>query len=68
MMELRVGRKFRVEHKIGAGNNAEIYHGFNVHTGEDVAMKLEPVRKRSPHLTNERKFYQSLGKKGTDVL
>jgi hypothetical protein len=64
-MDLRVGRKFRLGPKIGAGNNGEIYGGINVDTGEEIAIKLE-VRKRSSqsHLNGEFQAYQVLGQEG----
>ena len=64
-MELRVGKKFRVGAKIGAGNNSDIYAGTNVDTGEEIAIKLEATRRRSKHLQNEVRVYRLLGKHGT---
>lgn len=56
--ELRVARKFRVGPKIGCGSFGEIYAGTNVHTGEEVAIKLEPLRSRHPQLLYESKIYR----------
>lgn len=53
-MELRVARKFRIEHKIGGGNNGDIFQGTDIHTGEVVAIKLERVRRYRKHLICER--------------
>lgn len=66
-MDLLVGRKFRIGSKIGYGNNGEIYSGINIHTGEEVAIKLEPIRGRSCHLANESKVYRLLGKQGKNA-
>ena len=59
-MELRVARKFRVGPKIGSGSFGEIYGGVNVHTGEEVAIKLEPVKSKHPQLIYESKIYRVL--------
>lgn len=59
-MELRVARKFRVGPKIGSGSFGEIYGGVNVHTGEEVAIKLEPLKSRHPQLIYESKIYRVL--------
>lgn len=59
-MELRVARKFRVGPKVGSGSFGEIYAGTNVHTGEDVAIKLEPIKSKHPQLLFESKIYRVL--------
>lgn len=59
-MELRVARKFRVGPKIGSGSFGEIYGGVNVHTGEEVAIKLEPLKTKHPQLIYESKIYRVL--------
>ena len=57
-MELRVNRKYRLGRKIGFGSFGEIYQATNVHTGEEVAVKLEPLRSRHPVLKNEVNVYK----------
>lgn len=59
-MDLRVGRKFKLGVKIGSGSFGDIYHGVNLTTGEEVAIKLESVRSRHPQLLRETKIYRSL--------
>lgn len=59
-MELRVARKFRIGPKIGSGSFGEIYAGTNVHTGEEVAIKLEPLKTKHPQLLYESKLYRVL--------
>lgn len=59
-MELRVARKFRVGPKIGSGSFGEIYAGTNVHTAEEVAIKLEPIKSKHPQLMYESKIYRVL--------
>jgi RIO-like serine/threonine protein kinase len=64
-MEPIVAHKFRIGPKIGAGNNAEVYAGTNVCTGEEVALKLERLKGRTRHLENEHRVYLTLRSQGT---
>jgi serine/threonine protein kinase len=64
-MELRVGKKFRLGRKIGSGSFGDIYHGTNMTTGEEVAIKLETVKSKHPQLIRETKIYRSLNGVGT---
>ena len=59
-MDLRVGSKYRLKKRIGAGSFGEIYAGENVTTHEEVAIKLEVARTRPPQLLTESKIYKSL--------
>ncbi len=63
-MELTVGNKFKIESKIGVGNNAMVYAGRDIDSDEMIAIKLEPRQERSTHLTNEWSVYQTIGKQG----
>jgi len=48
-MDLRVGNgKFKLLKKCGSGAFGEIYMGKNVKTGEEVAVKLEPLKTKYP--------------------
>lgn len=58
--EFIVAREFRVGRKISSGSFGEIYAGTNVHTGEEVAIKLEPLKTRHPQLLYESKIYRVL--------
>ena len=60
IMDLRVGRKFRIGRKIGSGSFGEIYHGTNLISGEEVAIKLESIRSRHPQLEYESRVYRYL--------
>ncbi|KAJ5080639.1 casein kinase 1-like protein [Anaeramoeba ignava] len=59
-MSLRVGNKYRLERKIGAGSFGVIYEGFNVSTKEEVAIKLESLNNKHPQLSYESKVYRTL--------
>nr|4XH0_A Chain A, Similar to uniprot/P29295 Saccharomyces cerevisiae YPL204w HRR25 [Nakaseomyces glabratus]4XHG_A Chain A, Similar to uniprot/P29295 Saccharomyces cerevisiae YPL204w HRR25 [Nakaseomyces glabratus]4XHH_A Chain A, Similar to uniprot/P29295 Saccharomyces cerevisiae YPL204w HRR25 [Nakaseomyces glabratus] len=59
-MDLRVGRKFRIGRKIGSGSFGDIYHGTNLISGEEVAIRLESIRSRHPQLDYESRVYKYL--------
>jgi serine/threonine protein kinase len=59
-MEPRVGNKFRLGRKIGSGSFGEIYLGTNIHTNEELAIKLENVKTKHPQLLYESKLYRIL--------
>jgi serine/threonine protein kinase len=59
-MDLRVGGKFKLIKKCGSGAFGEIYQGTNVKTGDEVAIKLEPVKTKFPQLLYETKIYKIL--------
>ncbi|KAL9540894.1 casein kinase I [Mucor bainieri] len=59
-MDLRVGNKYRIGRKIGAGSFGDIYLGTNLITGEEVAIKLESVKAKHPQLEYEAKVYKAL--------
>lgn len=60
MAELRVGKKYRLGRKIGMGSFGDIYHGTNMTTGEEVAIKLESIKSKHPQLIREAKIYRTL--------
>ncbi|KAL8089124.1 casein kinase 1-like protein 10 isoform X1 [Apium graveolens] len=59
-MDHVVGGKFKLGRKIGSGSFGELYLGVNVQSGEEVAIKLEPVRTKHPQLHYESKIYMLL--------
>ncbi|KAH7577692.1 hypothetical protein JRO89_XS01G0285700 [Xanthoceras sorbifolium] len=59
-MEHVIGGKFKLGRKIGSGSFGELYLGVNVQTGEEVAVKLEPVKTKHPQLHYESKLYMLL--------
>lgn len=58
--DLRVGGKWRLGRRIGAGSFGDIYIGINIHTNEEVAVKLESVKTKHPQLIYESKIYRYL--------
>ncbi|KAF2591818.1 hypothetical protein F2Q70_00042124 [Brassica cretica] len=59
-MDRVVGGKFKLGRKLGSGSFGEIFLGVNVQTGDEVAVKLEPLRSRHPQLHYESKLYMLL--------
>ncbi|XP_042974330.1 casein kinase 1-like protein 6 isoform X1 [Carya illinoinensis] len=59
-MDHVIAGKFKLGRKIGSGSFGELYLGVNVQTGEEVAVKLEPVKTRHPQLYYESKLYMLL--------
>ncbi|KAK8701690.1 hypothetical protein V6N13_020070 [Hibiscus sabdariffa] len=59
-MDRVVGAKFKIGRKIGAGSFGELFLGINVETGEEVAIKMEPVKTKHPQLHYESKLYMLL--------
>ena len=59
-MELKIGRTFKLTKKLGSGAFGEIFHGINMKTNIEVAIKLEPINTKHPQLFYEAKLYQYL--------
>eukprot|EP00825_Cyclidium_porcatum_P006202 TRINITY_DN13052_c0_g1_i2.p2 TRINITY_DN13052_c0_g1~~TRINITY_DN13052_c0_g1_i2.p2 ORF type:complete len:231 (-),score=31.54 TRINITY_DN13052_c0_g1_i2:148-840(-) len=59
-IDLKVGKTFKLTKKLGSGAFGEIYHGINLRTNIEVAIKLEPVTTKHPQLFYECKLYQYL--------
>jgi len=56
--EIQVGGKYRLVRRIGSGSFGDVYLATNILTGEEVAVKLEPVKSRHPQLLYESKLYK----------
>ncbi|XP_042397788.1 casein kinase 1-like isoform X1 [Zingiber officinale] len=59
-MDHVIGGKFKLGKKIGGGSFGELYHGVNIQSGEEVAVKLESVKTKHPQLHYESKVYTLL--------
>jgi len=55
-----ISNKYEVLEKIGQGCFGQIYKGRNIRTGENVAIKVEPIVNQTKLLKNETKIYQYL--------
>lgn len=52
--------QYRLVRKIGSGSFGDIYLAVNIANGEEVAVKLEPMKARHPQLLYESKLYKLL--------
>lgn len=52
--------RYKLLKKIGSGSFGDIYQAVNVVTGEEVAVKLEPIKAKHPQLLYESKLYKIL--------
>ncbi|OHT14408.1 Casein kinase I isoform delta-like protein [Tritrichomonas foetus] len=61
-MKTKFANRFDIIQLIGGGSFGQIYNGIDMKTGEEVAMKIEPVvnNTRSIQLCNEAKIYRIL--------
>jgi serine/threonine protein kinase len=57
-----VGNKYKIINKMGEGNFGTIFKGCNIRTGEEVAIKTEPLDSVSSILKKEAQIYQYIGK------
>lgn len=55
-----VAKKYKVGRKIGSGSFGEIHLGTDAMTGDNLAIKFEPLRSRHPQLLYEAKLYRVL--------
>ena len=56
-MEGKFGYHYRLTRKLGNGAFGEIFHGINLKTNEQYAIKLEPISTKHPQLSYEAKLY-----------
>jgi len=55
-----VGGAYRIGCRIGSGSFGDVYIGVHVQSGEEVAVKLEPLNAVTPQLLYEAKLYKLL--------
>eukprot|EP00291_Cryptomonas_curvata_P005396 CAMPEP_0172188422 /NCGR_PEP_ID=MMETSP1050-20130122/21920_1 /TAXON_ID=233186 /ORGANISM="Cryptomonas curvata, Strain CCAP979/52" /LENGTH=351 /DNA_ID=CAMNT_0012862925 /DNA_START=122 /DNA_END=1173 /DNA_ORIENTATION=+ len=58
--QLRANKKYRISKKLGSGSFGEIFLASHVSTGEEVAVKMEPVRTQHPQLLYEAKVLRHI--------
>jgi casein kinase 1 len=63
MYQLHIAEKYSIGHKLGAGSFGVIYDGVDLHSGDHVAIKMEPIRGRGPLLAYEYKLYRAIQEK-----
>lgn len=69
LIEIRVGGRYKLRHKIGSGSFGDIYLANNVQTNEEVAVKMEDSRSKYPQLIYEAKILHALqGSSGIPTL
>ncbi|CAI0463946.1 unnamed protein product [Linum tenue] len=59
-MDHVIASKFKLGRKIGSGSFGELYLGVNIQSGEEVAVKLESAKTKTPQLHYESKLYMLL--------
>ena len=57
---IMIANKYNIIEEIGSGTFGSIYKGQNIRTGEDVAIKVEPLQNGTNLLKNEARIYQYL--------
>ncbi|OMJ79804.1 hypothetical protein SteCoe_20108 [Stentor coeruleus] len=69
MIDIRVGWRYRLGRKLGTGAFGDIFHGLNIQTNEEVAIKLEKSNKKNSQLQYESRILKSLqGSQGVPHL
>ena len=61
-----INSRFKIGSFIGRGSFGDIYHGVNVQTGAEVALKIEKKPCQLPQLHNEIAVYQALFRNGSE--
>jgi casein kinase 1 len=55
-----IGRRFRLDERLGGGSFGDIYRGTDLETNREIAVKLENKRNPSMQLMNENNLYRVL--------
>lgn len=63
---LRIAKKYRIDHYISSGSFGDIYQGTDLISGDKVAVKLESITARYQQLKSEAKVYRALAE-GTGI-
>ncbi|KAI9439162.1 kinase-like domain-containing protein [Lactarius indigo] len=57
---VRVCGRYRVGMLLGSGTSGDVYLGWDIKTGQDIALKLEPIQTQTPRLSHEHSVYKAL--------
>ncbi|KAI9430716.1 kinase-like domain-containing protein [Lactarius indigo] len=57
---VRVHGRYRVGMLLGSGTSGDVYLGQDIKTGQDIALKLEPIQTQTPRLSHEHSVYKAL--------
>lgn len=60
LVDTDVGNLYHISERIGAGAFGEIYRGVEAASSDEVALKVEDLRTKSPQLHSESKVYATL--------
>eukprot|EP00331_Platyophrya_macrostoma_P031444 CAMPEP_0176452298 /NCGR_PEP_ID=MMETSP0127-20121128/28443_1 /TAXON_ID=938130 /ORGANISM="Platyophrya macrostoma, Strain WH" /LENGTH=70 /DNA_ID=CAMNT_0017840707 /DNA_START=40 /DNA_END=248 /DNA_ORIENTATION=+ len=67
-MELKINKTYKLTRKLGSGAFGEIFHGINLKTNEEVAVKLEHANTKHPQLAYEAKLYQYIAQDNSVIF
>ena len=67
--QIPIGDSFGLDarKKLGSGSFGDIYLGMNLKQKEEVAIKIEPIERKSSKLTYEHLIYEKLEGGGTYI-
>lgn len=60
MMEINIGKNFKLTRKLGNGAFGEIFHAINVKNNMEVAIKIEQANTQHPQIFYETNVYKYL--------
>lgn len=66
--EYLIAGRWRLGSKLGAGAFGEVHTATDIDTGEDVAVKMEKVGSKHPHLLYESRVYKWLNNTNNEVF
>ena len=59
-VEIRINGRYKIQNLIGNGVNAQVFSGTNVHSSEEIAIKLEEETTKTPVLLKEAQILKKL--------
>lgn len=67
-MDLKLGGKYKIGKKLGAGAFGEVYLVTEISSGTEYAIKIESTRNKNPQLLHEAKLIKLMKGKGIPEL